>query len=288
MGLSDKYCFCTLALGEKYCNLAKQLAEDLSQFSPDVPLLVLTDTPACFENVKNTIVIKHSQKSVLGYNDKLCVVKKALELFSTCIFLDADVRVLEPVTLSQEIFQLGLKAYRIRSWEWTKNVTPSEELQRWQREDLRIMSVLRKKLNLQQDDRDIPFIVEFLFAVTRHEKIASFFQKWNELAELCERERFFVHEGFSIGLAAFLTRIPISQNSFEGLNFFEPLISRQTQLADGSMSQAVYDMLFSSIHIYKSSQKKYKWSRKIDRLKRKMTVGLRFCKIRLFGLNLLE
>ena len=43
----SKICFCTLALGEKYCNFAMDLARDLEKYSPDKELLILTSKRFC-------------------------------------------------------------------------------------------------------------------------------------------------------------------------------------------------------------------------------------------------
>lgn len=290
MKFRGDYCFCTLALGEIYCELAIQLANDLAQHSQGSPFLVLTDRPEKFAGIRNTTVIDHQKKSVEGYNDKLCVVNKALESYDTCIFLDADMRILKTVRLENEIFEPGIKSYVIKSWKDVTNEALSGGPARWKSKGLRIMRVLRKKLNLKPDDKDIPFVVEFLFAVTKFEKINIFLDKWNELAELCEKNQQFRHEGFSIGLAALLTESPISQNSFSGLKFFEPKISIQDHLnGDRSITQEAYDELASSIYSirYQTGTKRFFLNSISDKFRRKVTKLFRYIKIKLFGLDLL-
>jgi hypothetical protein len=281
--VSNEYCICTLALGEKYCLLAKQLAQDLEQFS-NHPFLVLTDDPSHFYKLHNVITINHRKLSMLGYNDKLCVVQKALKVYDTCIFLDADVRILGPVFLDDELFKPGISAYRVRSWEYVVNEALSGKPAPWKSNNLRIMKQLRRTLNLHQNDSDIPYIVEFLFAVTRHKDIDSFFYQWNKVAEFCEKNKFFIHEGFSIGLAALLTGYPFSKNSFNGLRFFEPLISLQDHVPAGLIDKTEYDRLCTSIHFFKGSETNSQSGSKIIM---KLNMLLRYYKIRMFGLNLL-
>ena len=283
------YCFCALALGEMYCELAIQLANDLAQHSPSTPFLVLTDLPEKFVGIENTIVVKHRKKSVEGYNDKLCVVNKALALFDTCILLDADMRILKAIILGKDVFEPGIKSYELKSWQAIVDGALSGGPARWKSKALRIMRILRKKLDLKQDAKDIPFVVEFLFAVTKFEKVDIFLNKWNELAELCETNRQFRHEGFSIGLAALLTESPISQNNFSGLKFFEPTISFQNHLhGDRSITKEVYDELASSIYsIRYQTPPPLFLDLMSGKVKRKTTKLYRYIKIKLFGLDLL-
>jgi hypothetical protein len=98
-----------LALGRGYNYLAKQLASDLARFAPGTRFLVLTDHPAVFKSLDNVEAVHHRKRSVLGYNDKLCVIREALTRFSTVVFIDADTRILAPVTLRSEIFIPGLR-----------------------------------------------------------------------------------------------------------------------------------------------------------------------------------
>ena len=289
--IRDHYCFCTLALGERYCELAIQLAKDLAHNSPSAPFFVLTDRPEKFVGIKNTIVVKHRKKSVEGYNDKLCVVNKALALFDTCILLDADMRVLGPVKLDKEFFEPGIKVYELVSWVEESEEALFGEPARWKSNALRIMRILRKELNLKQDDKDIPYVTEFLFAVTKFEKVDIFLNKWNELAEFCEKQRMFRWEGLSIGLAALLTESPISKNSFTGLKFFEPTkFSMRDHLhGDRSIIQEVYDELTSSINSkkYQHKPKRNFINLEIDNLRRRIPKLYRYIKIKLFGLDLL-
>lgn len=280
---NNDYCFGTLALGERYCLLAKQLARDLEQFT-DRPLLVLTDNVHHFSGMNNVIAIFHRKRSVRGYNDKLCVFRKALHSFNTCIMLDADMRILAPITLTEEVFQPGITAYRVRSWEYTVEEANSGPPAQWRTENLRIMKLLRRELALQQPDAEIPFVVEFLFSITRTHNTEEFLRTWNRIAEFCERNGFFIHVGFSIGLAALLDRVPISKHGFEGLMFFEPLVSRQDHVPAGIMSQAQYDSLCQSI-------KGLKYSASPSRVRRALSTMfllLNYYQVKLWGLNLFD
>ncbi len=217
------FCFCTLALGQKYSELAKQLAGDLARFAPGAPFVIFSDCPSTFRDLSNVKVFSHKRRSVLGYNDKLCVISNALRLHRTCIFLDADGRIFDKVELEDEIFEPGLRAYKIRSWAYNRNEALNNIPHSWARGGLRMMRLFRQELALKESDDNIPFILEFLFSVTKSDKSDQFLQKWEDLAQFCESRYFFLHEGYSIGLAAVLTGFPLSQHDFGGLNFFESL-----------------------------------------------------------------
>lgn len=286
--MKDGWCFCTLALGVPYCKLARQLASDLVRFAPGVPFVVVTDDPRSFKGVNNVRAISHRKKSVLGYNDKLCVIKKALDQYSTAIFIDADARILGPIDLNPDILKPGLWAFLIREWAYMQDTyDTSVQGPEWQKKDLRMLTLLRDEFNLASNGRDVPCVVESLFAVTRGNEpdTAAFMQKWNDLAEFCEQRGFFVHEGYSMGLAARLTSFPIEQHGFEGFKFFEPVVSRAIDVANGLMTQEEYDVLNAAISRYKdrNSRASIVWAA-IEALKK----HARYCRIKLFGLNLID
>jgi hypothetical protein len=281
-------CFCTLALGQKYIDLCRQLAGDLAIYAPKVPLVVLSDRPDAFSELENVLAIFHEQKSVWGYNDKLCVIDQALRLHRTCIFVDADGRIFDEVVLDDQIFEPGLRAYRVRNWAYNREAAEQNINSRVFRGGLRIMRLLNKKYHLGDDER-IPFVVEFLFSITRSERGESFLQKWEEIANFCERQRFFIHEGYSIGLAAALTGFPIHQCDFRGLNFFELLIPLNEHGTRGNgITDEKYHSLRSSIQLIKD--KGLVRRSLISRLRRKakftLNTVIRYASVRLFGLKL--
>lgn len=282
---TDQWCFCTLALGEPYRELTKQLANDLAQFAPGISFFVLTDNPRSFEETPNVVAVQHSKRSVLGYNDKLSVVGRALDQYRTAVFIDADVRVLGSVELHPEIFKPGLRAFLLRTWSYYHDRTL--QMLPWQREDLRIMALLRDGFIPDEDGRGTPIVVESLFAVTRNgaEGTETFLRKWNQLAEFCERRKFFVHEGFSVGLAARLTNFPIEQHDFNGLKFFEPRLSRVVHVPNGTMTEEEYRVLNATIDRYRPTQGK---TLPVRAAVGALKVWVRYLRIKLFGLNLID
>ncbi len=219
--MTGEWCLCTLALGDPYRSFARQLALDIARFAPGVPFFVLSDDPSRFEGLANVKVVYHRKRSVLGYNDKLCVIHKVLKKYRTVVFIDADARLqwshksfrhlhgrreIDP----DEINTLGLFAGCIRPHHRAESG--------WERNSLRIMGLLRDRFDLPDNGRQVPYAVESLFAVTKGAgpSTEAFMQKWSDLAEFCERKKFFIHGGYSIGLAANLTSFPIEQHGFLG------------------------------------------------------------------------
>ena len=284
-------CFCTLALGLKYNALARQLAADLARFAPGTPFIVLSDRPFYFCNSSNVSAFRHRRKSVLGYNDKLSVIHKALQMHRTCVFLDADARIFDNVVLEDEIFEPGLRAYRIRSWTYLRNQALNDIWNAAFRDDLRIMPLFRDEFELNENDDAIPFVVEFLFSITKGDGIEKFLKLWQDLANFCECRGMFRHLGFSIGFAALLTGFPLSRHDFKGLNFFELFIplSEHKMLGRG-LTEGGYNALRSSIEIPKFTEGSCTnvFSRISRNIRREFEIYVRYAGIRIFGLKLLS
>jgi len=288
--IGGKWCFCTLALGERYCQLARQLAGDIALHSPATPFLVLTDLPEALEGPRNIVAVPHRKRSVKGYNDKLCVIAKALQMYDTCVFLDADTRIVGQVNNSQDMFRPGIQAAIVRTWEYTRNEATSPNPKKWQSDNIRIMGLLREAFGLQESDPDIPYVVEYLFAVTRNEKLEAFLKQWAVYAEFCEKNRLFIHEGFSIGLAALKTGFGLEESDFRWLRLFEPLIAGR-EVRKGVFPQDEYDTLNATITRYKNPPAAMRWGWRVHQFGQMLDtlrVQMRYLRVRLFGLRLLD
>ena len=284
----DQWCFCTLALGEVYCRLARQVAADLASYGPGLPFVVLTDNPLRFCDLPNVQPIYHRQRSVLGYNDKLSVIKRAIDQYRTAVFIDADARILGPIDLSLEIFRPGLSAFLLRPWAYMQDTyDTSPHAPQWQQKDLRMLARLRDEFDLCDNGRDVPSVVESLFAVTAGDTrdAGAFLRKWNYLAEFCEGSKFFLHEGFSIGLAARLAGFPIEQSDFAGLRFFEPRLSRSVHVPNGSMTEEEYNTWNATITRYRVCRPEMPsgWA-----TARAIRAQMRYLRVKLFGLDLID
>ena len=79
--------FCTLAIGEKYRELARFLCRDFAVYGQNI--FIVTDDVSDFGSEKNAICVEH-KPAKFSFHDKKIALKKALEIAPTAIFVDAD------------------------------------------------------------------------------------------------------------------------------------------------------------------------------------------------------
>ncbi|MGC1310025.1 MAG: hypothetical protein WA885_22585 [Phormidesmis sp.] len=191
--MNSQYCFCSLAVGQRYRTHAKMLAEDLQKYAPETLFVLLTDKPKAFEPYPNVRPLFHRVRSVKGFHDKRFVLEKALELFESCIFVDADMRVLGPVPQAIH-FQPGLVARYgcgILKHTASDKVRPSFAL---------IQAVAQA---LQLDLEEVSWFHECLFTCSRQQgKEKDFFQMWQSIAYYFESKGVYDGAGNVAGLAA--------------------------------------------------------------------------------------
>ena len=90
---ADKVCFCSLAIGKRYHSMVQDLAKGIAKNCPGTSIVVLTEKPRVFRGYNNVLAFKHRQQGTLfPYHDKAFVIEKALSLFNTVIFVDADTK----------------------------------------------------------------------------------------------------------------------------------------------------------------------------------------------------
>lgn len=207
---SQKFCFATLALGKNYRALAFQLAKDLAQFSPHTPFVILTDNPQDFQVMANVLAFPHQQHSVGCYHDKLFVIEKGLSLFNSCVFLDADMRILAPINSTGDWLP-GITA----KIAWFNIIKHNKNQQ-----EIAILKRLAAKFHLQLEN--ITFVHECLFVVTRDGgKEIDFIATWKRMAAFCELNNYYRGEGHSIGLAAAKSGLEIRTDAMEDISFFK-------------------------------------------------------------------
>jgi hypothetical protein len=217
------FCFCTLALGKKYRSLALLLAKDIEKFSPNTPFIVLTDNPRYFSKQPNVIKFKHQQQGVKCYHDKRFAIAKALSLFNSCIFIDADMRILAPVPQDiQWIKEVGItaRACEIMPKKYAKifNGTASAKLC----EVFKVTKKAAQKINLDVENEKVKFVYEYLFAVTKDSgKELEFLSQWETLANYFELNGIYDAEGNAIGLAAAKAGLEVTWSEMQGISFFK-------------------------------------------------------------------
>lgn len=190
---SSSYCFCTLAVGKRYRQHARMLAADLQTYASDKLIIVLSDKPHEFADLPNVKVFKHHLRSTKGYHDKRFVLAQALALFESCIFVDADVRILGPVP--EDIpFAPGIVARY-----GCGIIKHNTELKI--REAFAPIQVVANTLNLNLPA--VSWMHECMFLASRQQgKEQQFFQLWQSMAYYFENLGIYNGEGNIIGLAA--------------------------------------------------------------------------------------
>jgi hypothetical protein len=216
-----KFCFCSLALGKKYRQLALLLAKDIEKYSPKTSFVVLTDNPSDFSKQLNVIAFKHRQTGVGCYHDKRFVIAKALSMFNSCIFIDADMRILAP--LPEEIKWLQEPGISARSCESMSKKyakvfagTASAKL----RKEYNVTNKAAQKLKTKLEE--VRFVYEYLFAVTKDSgKEIEFIEQWGKIALYYELCGVYDGEGNAIGLAAAQAGLAVRWSEMEGISFFK-------------------------------------------------------------------
>ncbi|WP_414582412.1 hypothetical protein [Scytonema sp. PCC 10023] len=219
-----KFCFCTLALGKKYRGLALLLAKDIEKYSPHTSFVVLTDHPDDFSKQSNVLAFKHRQQGVKSYHDKRFVIEKSLFMFHSCIFMDADMRILAPV-VPQNITWLQLPGITARGCEsipkkYAKVIAGTANSKLYQ--EFQVTHKAAKKLNLQLESEEVKFVYEYLFAVTKDSgREIEFLREWGKMALYYELNGVYDAEGNAIGLAAAKAGLPVRWSAMEGITFFK-------------------------------------------------------------------
>jgi len=187
----NDYTFCTLALGQRYCLLAKKMSENLSQYSPGHKLVVLTDDPKVFSNCNNVIPMFFRQRSVLHcYHDKRFAIEHALQLSDTAIMIDVDAGFEDEI--ANLTFQPGIEC---SSENLIKHVT------KWTPERLGTLYKVAKKIGVDIESAD--WIGEAVFVVTKDGgKEQEFLKFWGQIGRYLELNKIHAGSGNAIGLAA--------------------------------------------------------------------------------------
>lgn len=254
--IQSKFCFCTLAFGKRYRLLALLLAKDIEKYSPGTSFIVLTDKPDDFMAQSNIQAFKHRATSVKFYHDKRFAVAKALSMFNSCIFIDADMRILAPVPSDMTWLQEpGIKARScdIMSIKYSNitNGTANKKLCR----EYRITKKAAQKLNVDAEWEKIKFVHEYLFSVTKDSgKETEFIKHWGILAPYYELNGVYDGEGNVVGLAAAKAGINISWSQMDGLSFFK----EQTMLVRLQKGQVKME----DVAIYFEEQRKIEYSQR--------------------------
>jgi hypothetical protein len=217
----QQFCFCTLALGKVYRELAGLLAKDLELYSPNTTLIILTDQPQEFSKYSQVLAFQHQQQGVKCYHDKRFAIAKALSLFNSCIFVDSDMRILAPVAENMEwLLEPGISARACMDMpkKFAKALTKTDK--NFSRE-IEVIKKAAQFLNLDPECENVTFVHEYLFSVTKSAgKEIEFLETWGILAKYFELNGVYEGEGNAIGLAAYKAGLPVRWSEMSGISFF--------------------------------------------------------------------
>jgi hypothetical protein len=182
--------FCTLAMGEYHAGLAAFLIADLETY--DVPTLVVTDQPQLFQKFRRNKVVEHRPKK-FSYHDKRIVLREALKLGDTAIFVDADTAIWfgadrrDVRQALAHVFPPGLHASKF---------FPAGHY------DYPNIEALAKQWGMNFDPNIITYW-EGLFALSKDPNLDKFFANWEKFAEeAAARDYNGAGEGTCFGIAA--------------------------------------------------------------------------------------
>jgi hypothetical protein len=226
----QNFSFCTLALGTRYRSHACLLAQDIAKHSPSISLIILTDEPQDFIDYPHVLAFKHRQQSIGCYHDKRFVIAKALSLFNTCMFVDADIRILAP--FSADIKWLpGITARSCSSIVKHNEIYMNSVDTLYKRKRIRELEVLgeiSQKLNLALEDPSVQFVMEMLFVVTKQDgREIEFIKHWETIAHYCELNGFYGAEGYAMGLAAAKAGLTVRWDEMTSFVYFKDWVEKQ-------------------------------------------------------------
>ncbi|MFN6445511.1 MAG: hypothetical protein RMX59_009105 [Nostoc sp. DedSLP05] len=274
MNVSNKFCFCTLAVGERYRTHARMLAQDIQQHAYPTPLCILTDKPEYFQEFPHVLAFKHRLQSVKGYHDKRFVLEKALSLFESCMFLDSDVRILG--TVVQEMNWLSGITARAGCdlVQHIKNIKHPKEIQ--------IIEEVAAKLNINL--QQVQWFHEFMFAMKRQGELdKKFFQLWQTISYLFEIRGIYHGEGYAMGLAAAKLGMAIEFDREDKFPFFKDNIER-VRIKKGQ-SNLQEKQIYFDIHKNIEYQKRPILQKTTDKLIKKLVFSYRLLRLRKLAKN---
>jgi hypothetical protein len=204
---SNVVCLGTLALGLQYRVHAKLLAFDLLSFHPEIKLIVLTDKPIFFSDCPNVMPIKHRSTGIrFCYHDKRFVFKAAFRRFDSCLFIDADSRLLDAINfeelLSPDAFIVAPVVESLASKLEVEihNKRPSLSFNGPSRKRY-IFNRISKTMGINLSE--VSFIQESIFLINKNKcNYESFLLAWDYCAAFTTARLFEFSEGSSMGLSA--------------------------------------------------------------------------------------
>lgn len=200
----------TLALGDQFVTHAILLANDLHTYHPNNKFFVLTDKPEVFVGFNNVVVLPHKFSGVRRcYHDKRFVIEKMLQQADSCLFLDADSRLLGKIDFSEFLAEdTFITCLHSKNLQEKMHLAVEMTGKRVGRR-LKILTDLAKLLGV--DFSKITFVQEpFLVFQSRYGDVSRFFAVWDFCAAYTAMRFFEFSEGSSIGMSVEMIGAKIS------------------------------------------------------------------------------
>jgi hypothetical protein len=272
MTMPEEFCFCTLAVGKRYRKHALVLAKDIRKQAPDTSFLVLTDCPSAFAEYSQVIPIKHQLQSVQGYHDKRFVIEKALLSFDTCMYLDADVRIMSAVPTNMEWLpgitaRAGCSILKHNSRGKVSQALP-------------IIEQVAQKLEI--DLEETKWFHEFMFTVKKQSGAEiEFLKLWQTISYIFELQNIYDGEGNVMGLAAAKTELTIRLDSEDRFLFFKDNIEKE-RIKHGKSNLENNQALFEA-HKEIEYPSRSIWQKAFNKLVKKTIFLYRLLRLRYFA-----
>lgn len=209
MVANNDFCFCGLALGQKYRDCAVSVGKDLEKYHPGVQYVILTDRVEDFQEFSNITAIQHSQDSIMfPYHDRRLVIKKALETYNMTIQIDTDIKFKKQLLLPSEVLQVKGITGSIKNLK--------QHLNKWQPDNLYHYQKVAEKLDLDFDNA--PYLGEFIFAVSRfQDREKDWIEQWGKIGRYLELHKIHGADGPAMGLAIMKSGISYSATDWASL-----------------------------------------------------------------------
>jgi hypothetical protein len=221
------YCFCTIAIGEKYYESAINFAEKLNKKSNKHHMVIITDV--IIQDIPNTTFIEIPKsetlfiQNIFNYNLKYYPIKHSKQMgFDYIIFVDSDWEIIEDYN-EDEI----LKMFNFMSENNLDFLFERPHLIGHGKHDGQ-QSFWRHKIDfyklLETDLYDSGHVVNEQFLVFKNnEKLKIFLNEWERLTNLATKNNLWAFaEGVEIGMSSALSNMNFNYNDWKNFvrNFF--------------------------------------------------------------------
>lgn len=267
---AGSFCVGVLAVGSRYRAHAQLLLGDLQQQAPTVPVVLLSDRPADFAGYAQVRAVRHQLQSVKGYHDKRYVLEQALAEFQSCLYLDADMRVLGPLP-EADLWLPGLTA-RAGCSILKHNSGPQRQ------RDRQLIEAAAQ--HYQIDLTKTQWLHEFMFTLSRQAGAEiSFLRWWQRLGDDFERQGCYAGEGNVMGLAAAKAGLSLRFDPVDRFAFFKDVIE-QVRIRQGQADPAAAQIYFER-HRQIEYPPRSRWHRGLLRLRDRVAMSSRWLQLQL-------